>query len=228
MFSSANWRRSRRAPRAAAKLAPMPAHGLAQPPKIALRRTGARVGAVLLATWGLVACSSLLPHGSSSVPSPFASYEDAQAALEKIVPFTTTEAQLATLGFDPAAGANVAQIPYPDILARLVPHPAIPLQAMDEGTRRCLAIQAACRGYSFHFEQQTRTREGSFWPDFLNIRRTTTVRGWRFDALVVVGEGVVLFRSHAGQPRIDQVERQVNPLGPFQPAGESAGQLMRR
>jgi hypothetical protein len=48
------------------------------------------------------------------------------------------------------------------------------------------------------------------------------------DALVVVTDGKVLFRNHGGQPQIDRTERQVNPLGPLQPAGESAGAVLLR
>lgn len=186
-------------------------------------------GALLLALLGSVAgCGGLLPRGQAATPSPFIDFEAARAALDKVVPFQTTLDQLKELGFDAQGGANVVVIPFPDILGRLVPHPAIPMDAMDVGIRRCLAAQMGCRGYSFHFENQSRRREGGFWADFLNIHRTTIVRGWRFDALVVVGDGVVLFRNHAGQAQIDQVEVQVNPLGPLQPAGESAGQLIRR
>lgn len=176
----------------------------------------------------IVGCGGLLPRGRAATPSPFEDFEGARAALDKVVPFQTTLAQLKDLGFDAEGGTNVVVIPFPDILGRLVPHPAIPMDAMDAGIRRCLAVQMGCRGYSFHFENQSRRREGGFWADFLNIHRTTVVRGWRFDALVVVGDGVVLFRNHAGQAHIDQVEVQVNPLGPLQPAGESAGQLIRR
>jgi hypothetical protein len=44
--------------------------------------------------------------------------------------------------------------------------------------------------------------------------------------LIVVTDGVVLFRNYAGQASTDKVDRQVNPLGPFQPAGESAGPVL--
>ncbi len=36
----------------------------------------------------------------------------------------------------------------------------------------------------------------------------------------MVSDDTVLFRNFAGLPHIDRVERQTNPLGPFQPAGE--------
>lgn len=45
---------------------------------------------------------------------------------------------------------------------------------------------------------------------------------------VVVSDDVLLFRNSAGQPRTDRLEAQTNPLGPSQPAGESAGAALTR
>ena len=70
--------------------------------------------------------------------------------------------------------------------------------------------------------------EGGFLLDFLNFRRTVRVSGWRFNGLVAVRDGVVLFRSYGGEPRNDRTDRQVNPLGPLQPAGEAVGGLVSR
>ena len=52
--------------------------------------------------------------------------------------------------------------------------------------------------------------------------------GWRFNGLVAIRDGVVLFRSYGGEPHNDRTERQVNPLGPLQPAGEAVGGLITR
>lgn len=182
----------------------------------------------LLACAALSACSTLLPRSSSDTPGTFATFQAAQAAAEQIVPLKTRFSELKGLGFDPENGANVTLIPYPDIVARLAPYSALPLSALDPGVRKCVEAQAACRGYLFNFERQDRRRSGSFWLDFLNIRRTTYITGWSFQALVVLSDGTVLFRNYAGLPQIDRVERQSNPLGPFQPAGESAGSLLLR
>lgn len=38
----------------------------------------------------------------------------------------------------------------------------------------------------------------------------------------------VLFSNMAGQPQVNRVEQQRNPLGPFQPAGQGAGALLTR
>lgn len=173
-------------------------------------------------------CASLLPRGKSDTPVGFATFKEARDAAERIVALQTRSPELKTLGFDVQSGTNMTLIPYPEIVARLTPHPNVPLLKLDAGIRECVNAQSACRGYLFRFERQERRREGNFWLDFFNLRRTTYVSGWWFEALIVVSDDIVLFRNFAGQAHTDRVERQTNPLGPFQPAGEGAGALLLR
>lgn len=181
-----------------------------------------------LLTLGLAGCSGLLPRGSSVASSPFSAYDMAKAAFDRIEPYKTSVAQLATLGFDPQGSANVTVIPYPEVVARLAPHPGVPLEALDRGVRDCMLAQSACRAYVYRFSQQSRKREGEFLSDFFNFRRITHIEGWRFEAMVVARDDLVLFKNFGGEPRIDITERQVNPLGPFQSGGEAAGSWTRR
>lgn len=176
----------------------------------------------------LAACSSLLPRGSTESQSGFASFEEAREAIERVKPYETTVAQLKDLGFDVQASANVRQIPYPEVVARLAPNPSVPLAMLDPGIRDCIEARQLCRAYEFSFGRQNSYREGSFWADFLNFRRRTEITGWRFQGLIVARDGVVLFRNYGGEPQIKQTERQSNPLGPLQPAGEAAGALIKR
>ena len=194
----------------------------------ALARRTLLLQALAVLFGGLTACASLLPHGSSATPTPFASFEQARDASAKVVAFQTRTSDLKSLGFDPHDGANVTLIPYPEVVARLAPHPGVPLAELEPGVRQCIQAQSLCSAYLFHFEQQDRRREGGFWSDFLNISRVTKVSGWWFDLLVVVSSDTVLFRNIAGQARMDRLERQTNPLGPLQPAGESAGAVLLR
>ena len=173
-------------------------------------------------------CSSLLPHGGADTPSPFQSYAEAQRAAERIEPFRTDLVQLAGLGFDPESAKNVTVIPYPEILGRLTPYSGVPMEYLDRGIRACIQAQVGCRGYLFRFQKEDRQREGSFLADFLNVRRVTHTTGWSFEAMLVVHDGVVLFRNAGGDPRVERFERNTNPLGPLQPAGEAAGALVVR
>jgi hypothetical protein len=187
-----------------------------------------RMAFAALAAGILSGCASLLPSGTTATPPTFASFDDARTAAEKVVAFETRTADLKSFGFDPRDGQNVTLIPYPEIVARLAPYPGVPVSGLDPGIRQCIEAQSTCRGYLFHFEHQDRHRDGSFWLDFLNLRRTTTVTGWWFDTLIVVTDDTVLFKNYAGQPRTDRVEKQVNPLGPLQSAGEGAASALVR
>lgn len=185
---------------------------------------------VLLVSLGVLlgGCGNLLPRGYTDTPAGFRSFEEGQAAALRIVALKTRTDELKGLGFDISGGPNVTLIPYPDIVGRLAPHPGVPFEKLDVGVRECIEAQTACRAYLFRFDRQDRRREGNFWLDFLNLRRTTYVSGWWFEALIVVSDGRVLFRNYAGQAHTDRVEQQVNPLGPFQPAGEGAGAFLLR
>jgi hypothetical protein len=187
-----------------------------------------RVFLPLLGALLLAGCAEMLPRGSSDTPTPFATYADAQAAAERIQPFRTTARELAGLGFDPAQGKNVTLIPYPEIVARLAPYPGVPMEQLDPGIRACILAKTQCRGYVFRFSQEDRRREAPFLPDFFNFRRTTLVTGWWFEALVVVSGETVLFRNMAGEAHKERVEKQSNPLGPLQPAGEAARSVLTR
>ena len=173
-------------------------------------------------------CASLLPRGDSEQPSGFASFETAAQAFDKVVAYGTTVEQLKMLGFDLQSSPNVTLISYPQLTGRLAPDRGVPFEAIDPGIRDCIVARLACQVYEFHLGRETSRREGSFMLDFLNFRRETRVTGWRFEGLLAVRDGVVLFRSHGGEPRTDRTDRRVNPLGPLQGAGEGAGGLLLR
>jgi hypothetical protein len=189
-------------------------------------RLAGRLGACLCI--GLAGCAGWLPRAHTDEPSGFESFEAAAAAFDRIVAYRTTQADLKALGFDLAAGANVTWIPYPQLTARLSPDRGVPFEALDVGIRDCILARQGCQAYAFRLGREARQREGNFLLDFLNFRRTVRVSSWRFEGLLAVRDGVVLFRSRGGEPHNDHTERQVNPLGPLQPAGEGAGVLLTR
>jgi len=175
---------------------------------------------VALACAVLAGCASLLPHGRAVDVSPFASYEAAHAAFVQVQPYRTTVDELKALGFDAAASPNVEQVPYPQWIGLLV-HPNVPLERTDGGIRDCVDAAEACRAYLFRFGRLERERAGHFVADFFNFRRIVRTQGWRFEGVVLMRDGLVLFRSHGGQPKLETVDDRSNPLGPLQGLGES-------
>ena len=182
---------------------------------------------ILATALGLAGCTALLPSSSAVSPSSFDSFEAAQAALEKTIPYKTTLEELKALGFDPQASANVTVIPYPEIISRLAPYSGVALDALDPGVRDCILAQTQCKAYLYRFGRTDRQRDGNFLLDFFNINRHVQVRGGGFEGLGGVREGSGLFRTSAGEAKLDATERTINPLGPFQRSGESSDLLLR-
>lgn len=183
-----------------------------------LLRAAGRGCLVTLAAF-LPACSSLLPHGETETQSPWRSFEDAQQTLDQVVPNKTTVEDLRALGLDPKVNPNITILNYSDILRRFIPSPSIDAAQLDKGVQDCIAAKATCIGYEVEQKSMKRKRYGNFFSDFLNFRRKTDIVGWRFNAVILIKDGVVAYKLTGGQPLIHEHEESTNPLGPFQSWG---------
>jgi hypothetical protein len=183
--------------------------------------------APLLAIAGLAGCASLLPSADVATQQAWESFEEARDAIERIVPKTTTRADLAAAGIDPLQNAAVTILGLPDVMQRFTVGSSVEAQDLDAGVRACLAAGNDCTGYSILVRRNYRKRIGNFWLDSFYFRRETDITGWTFNALILfVGETVV-YTVNGGQPRIHEKEVTRNPLGPLQSFGEAAGSLLR-
>lgn len=183
--------------------------------------------APLLAVAGLAGCKSLLPSADLATQQAWGNFEQARAAIERIVPKVTTRAELAAAGIDPLQNASVTILGLPDVMQRFTVGSAVEAQDLDAGIRECLAAGNDCTGYSIFVRRNERKRIGNFWLDSLNFRRETDITGWTFNALILfVGETVV-YTVNGGQPRIHEKEVTRNPLGPLQSFGEAVGSALR-
>ena len=83
-----------------------------------------------------------------------------------------------------------------------------------------------CRGFEIDQKHIKRTRTGGFWSDFLNFRRQVDVTGWHFKGMLLIKDDVVVYKLIGGQPLIQEMEYNTNPLGPLQGIGESTVRLV--
>ena len=67
--------------------------------------------------------------------------------------------------------------------------------------------------------EENKNRQGNVVLDVLGFYRETQTSGWRFNGLILVKEGVVVYKLTGGQPAINQSEENSNPLGPVQSIG---------
>ncbi|MFA7270982.1 MAG: hypothetical protein WC073_16720 [Sterolibacterium sp.] len=167
------------------------------------------------------ACGNLLPHGDAVTDSPWQSFQDAQKTFDLIVPYQTTIEDLKRLKLDPESNANITILNYSDVVRRFIPGASVSLSDLDTGVQECIAAKTACKGYEIDQKSTTRIRFGNFWADFLNFKRKVNVAGWRFNGVLLVMDGKVIYKLTGGQPIIHEVEQSNNPLGPLQSFGES-------
>lgn len=172
---------------------------------------------VLILTGG---CTGMLPAGRQETITPWHSFEDAKATYDKIDPYSTSVAELHALGYDPKRTANVTILNYSLVAKTVLPNSNIALEDQPQGIRDCVRAEKKCIGYSLEQSQIKRKRIGNFFMDFLNFDRETEITGWRFAALIVLVDGTVVYKQWSGQPLVHQMDRNRNPLGPLQGAGD--------
>jgi hypothetical protein len=180
--------------------------------------------AVLIAV-GLVVlsgCSSfLLPKSREITASPWQSFQDAQDAFDKIVPGTTTLADLRRMKLDPSTNPNIAILNYADVMRKFMVNQSFSMDDLDEGVRLCVSAKVDCRGFEVNQTSVQKSRNGNVVLDVLGFYRETHTVGWKFNGLILLRNSVVVYKLTGGQPAIQQTEEKQNPLGPVQAIGSA-------
>jgi hypothetical protein len=179
-----------------------------------------RRAALLLLCGLLGGCAGLLPKSASVTASPWVSYREAQLTFDKIIPGHTTSGELEILRLDPQSQPNIAILNYSDVQRRFVPHASISVDDLDAGVRECLNAKTLCTGYEVNQKVVNKKRDGQFIPDVLGFHRETAISGWSFNGLILMKNGVVIYKLTGGQPAIAEREQVTNPLGPIQMIGQ--------
>ncbi len=178
-----------------------------------------RIIFIVLVSIGFSACSGLLPTLDKKTQSPWGSFEAAKTSFDKIIPQETTNEELKALGFDPFETPNTKLITYLDIIQKFIPNESIGFGDLDPGIQACLKAKADCHGYEITPQEIRNKRYGNAFLDLFNFRRKTRISGWRFSALIVLKNGLVVYKLWGGQPNVLEYEDKKNPLGPLQDIG---------
>lgn len=186
-----------------------------------------RLGSILLLL-ALSACQSLLPSARQTTYGPWNKYDEAVAAIEALVPYRTTTAELLAAGIDPETTPSITNLTYSDLLARFSPGGAVSPEKLDRGLYDCFVAGKACRGMLVVASHIRQRRVGNFWADAFNFRRQTDITGWRFNAIIIVVDELVVFAVHGGQPTVQDRNVTRNPLGPLQSFGDAIGSQLAK
>ncbi|MFZ2198029.1 MAG: hypothetical protein WAV13_09875 [Thermodesulfovibrionales bacterium] len=171
---------------------------------------------VLLVSFTVAGCGSMLPSARQTSISPWDSFDDAKKAFDKIALYQTTEEEMRALGFDPFTTPNIKILTYVHIMNRFMPNPSIKKEELAEGIRSCIDAKENCVAYEFDPEVMKSKRYGSVMLDLFNFQRKSNETGWKFEALVVIVDNIVVYKLWGGNPMIRLNRESNNPLGPLQ------------
>jgi hypothetical protein len=174
---------------------------------------------LVLAVGALAGCSSLLPKSKETSGAPgvgWQSYHDAQRAFDSIVPGQTTVAQLGAMQLDPRANPNITVLPRHELMQRFIVNSSIAMDDLDGGVRDCLEAREQCRALEVNQTATQKKRTGNAALDMAKVYRETHTSGWRFCGLLLVKDGVVVYKLTSGQPVIHEIAQDHDALAPLQ------------
>lgn len=161
-------------------------------------------------------CAAILPTSQSAVVSRWHSYNAAKADFDRIVAGTTGSNELAELGFDPAANANVHILTYLDVVQRFIPNQSITKEDLDPVVRSFIEHREQGQAWEIDVNELKSQRHGNVFLDVTGFVRKSHETGWQFKGLLLIRDGKVVYKLASGQPKIDRYDKKVRPLGPLQ------------
>jgi hypothetical protein len=164
-------------------------------------------------------CSSLLPKSKETSGAPgsgWQSFQDAQQAFDRILPGKTTLAELGEMKLDPRTNPNITVLPRHEVLQRFIVNQSVTMNDLDEGVRECLQAREQCRALEVNQTATQKKRTGNAALDMAKIYRETHTSGWRFCGLLLIKDGVVVYKLTSGQPGIHEIAQNQDVLSPLQ------------
>lgn len=111
---------------------------------------------------------------------------------------------------------NVHVLNYIDVINRFMPNPSITKADLPEPVRQSLEHKERTTAYELDLSNIRTKRSGNLFLDMTSFKRVTHTTGWRFKALLLVEGDKVVYKISSSDPSVDDLDKKVKPLGPFQ------------
>lgn len=168
----------------------------------------------------------MLPSSETLPESRWQSFEQLSQQFAAIKPYETRDNELRQAGLHPDAAPNITLLGYADVMARYAPGGGNDV-LLDRGVSDCLIAKLRCVAYRIDILHEDRQRVGNFWVDFFGFKHHVDITGWQFTGMIVLVDGVVVYKDSGGTPSIRRLEHEKNPLGPLQGMGASIGSVIK-
>lgn len=175
----------------------------------------------LLFFTGGCATQSLLPTQGVYTESSFETYTQVEGVVNEIVVGKTKYSDLVEMGLDLEKIPNVKRLTYLDVMSKFKLDSPSRYTLFNKielpvGVLKMLASRENGLAYEINLERLKNEREGSLFLDILNFRKTIHTTGWKISVLILIVDDTVEYVLYSGEKNIDRLEKEKNPLGPFQ------------
>lgn len=175
---------------------------------------------ILFLTGGC-ATQSLLPTKGVYTESVFETYTQVEELVDGIVPGETKYSYLVKMGLDLENMPNVKRLTYLDVMTKFKLDSPSRYTLFNKielpvGVLKMLSARENGLAYEINLERLKNKREGSVFLDILNFRKTVHTTGWNISVLILIVDDTIEYVLYSGEKNIDRLEKEKNPLGPFQ------------
>lgn len=161
-------------------------------------------------------CCSVLPTTESKSQTQFTNFTQVAAAFDAIVPYQTRTDDLKALGLEPSVSPNVKMLTYVQVIQFFMPNPGITKADLHPAVLECIEAQENGHAYLVELSDIRTKRYGSVILDIFGFKRRTVETGWRFSGLILMTDGLVVYKLTSGEPSVSNYQKRVKPLGPLQ------------
>jgi hypothetical protein len=123
---------------------------------------------------------------------------------------------LKALGFHPSVQPNIKVLTYVDIVQIFMPNPGVRRKDLPAAVLECIDAKEQSFAYVIELQDINSKRYGNLFLDIFSFKRKTHEAGWKFKGLVLVKNGLIVYKLSSGEPQISRNDKQVRPLGPLQ------------
>lgn len=175
---------------------------------------------LLLLTGGCTT-QSLLPTRGVYTESLYDTYNEVEDVVNEIIVGKTSYSDLVKMGLDLENIPNVKRLTYLDVMSKFKLDSPSRFTLFNKielptGVLKMLASRENGLAYEINLERLKNKREGSVLLDMLNFRKIVHTTGWKISVLILIVDDTVEYVLYSGEKNIDRLEKEKNPLGPFQ------------
>lgn len=171
---------------------------------------------LILSCLSFAGCNGMLPKEKVITAGSWETFDEVQSAFDRIVPNQTSLEELNNLKINPETNANISILNYTDITDIFIVPTSIDGFELDPSVKECILAKSECKGYEINEKSMKSVRYGNFWADLLNFKREADIIGWHFKGIILINDGMVIYKLSSGQPIIHEKVEKKNPLGPLQ------------